>query len=140
MDDDESTLTVTATLITGSGVTLSGISADASGNVTANVTATCAATNSNHTLRATDLGGLFSTTTLTVTISANQPPVLSYPNNPGLIYGTGTTINPSTGPSDDVGVNSIVVQSVTPSDPGGITAASNGVVTVASNVPVGITP
>ncbi len=136
-EDAENTLSVTATLATGSGVTLTGISTDSSGNVTANIAADCTATNSTFTLQVTDSGGLSASTTLTVTVNANQLPVLSYPSNPGTVYGTAITVTPLTGPSDDLGVTSVVVQSITPSNPGGITVNSSGIVTVANNVPAG---
>jgi hypothetical protein len=80
---------------------------------------------------------LSATATLTVTVNANQLPVLSYPANPGTVYGTGITVNPLTGPSDDLGVTSVVVQSITPSNPGGITVNSAGVVNVTNTVPAG---
>jgi predicted outer membrane repeat protein len=137
VEDAENRLSVTATPASGSGVTLSGISVYPSGNVTATIGASCTATNSTFTLRVTDSGNLSATATLTVTVNANQLPVLSYPANPGTIYGTGITVNPLTGPSDDLGITSVVVQSITPSNPGGITVNSSGVVTVANNVPAG---
>jgi hypothetical protein len=56
VEDAENTLSVTATSVSGSGVTISGISVDASGNVTANVAASCTATTSTFTLTVTDSG------------------------------------------------------------------------------------
>jgi HYR domain/FG-GAP-like repeat/FG-GAP repeat len=80
--DAENTLSVTAPLASGSGVTLSGISIDASGNVTANVAASCAAMTSTFTLQVTDSGSLSATATLTVTVTPETtPPVLSCPAN-----------------------------------------------------------
>ncbi len=137
-EDAENTLSVTATLATGSGVTISGISIDSSGNVTANVRANCTATTSTFTLQVTDTGTLSASTTLTVNVNANQLPILTYPANPGTVYGTGTTVSPLTGPSDDVGVLNVSKQSITPSDPGGITVNGAGVVTVANTVPAGM--
>ena len=136
-EDAENTLSVTATLVSGAGVTLSNISVDASGNVTANVAASCTATTSTFTLQVTDSDSLSATATLTVTVNTNQLPVLSYPANPGTVYGTGISINPLTGPSDDLGVTSVVLQSIAPSNPGGISVNSAGVVTVSNNVPAG---
>ena len=96
-EDAENTLAVTATALTGTGVTLSNLSVDASGNVTADVVAGCSATASTFTLRVTDSGTLFAEATLTVTVTANPLPTLTYPSNPGAVYGTGLTINPLTG-------------------------------------------
>ncbi len=136
-EDAKNTLSVTATPVSGSGVTRSGLSVDTSGNVTADIAASCTATTSTFTLQVTDSGSLSATASLTVTVNANQPPTLSYPANPGTSYGTGITVNPLTGPSDDLGVTSVVLQSITPSNPGGITVNSSGVVTVANTVPAG---
>ena len=136
-EDAKNTLSVTATPATGSGVTLSGISVDTSGNVTANVAASCTATTSTFTLQVTDSGTLTATATLTVTVNANTPPMLSYPSNPGTVYSTAITVSPLTGPSDDLGVTSVVLQGILPSNPGGITVNSSGVVTVANTVPAG---
>jgi hypothetical protein len=77
-EDAENMLTVTPTLATGSGVTLSGISVDASGNVTANVAASCTATTSTFDLTVTDSGSLTATATLTVTVNPEAtPPVIT---------------------------------------------------------------
>jgi len=133
-EDAENTLSVTATSVAGSGVTLTGISVDASGNVTANVATTCAATTSTFTLQVTDSGGLSASTTLTVTVNVNQLPTLTYPSNPGTQYGTALTVTPLTGPSDDVAVTGIALQSITP-NVSGITVNNTGVVSVASTVP-----
>ena len=77
------------------------------------------------------------TATLTVNVTANTLPTLTYPANPGAVFGSGLTINPLTGPSDDVGVTGVTVQSLTPTNPGGISVNNSGVVTVANNVPAG---
>jgi Tol biopolymer transport system component len=50
------------------GVTVSGITVNAAGQVTASIAAACGATNASFTLRVTDPGSLFATTTLTVTV------------------------------------------------------------------------
>jgi len=77
-EDEENTLTVTSTPLSGSGVTLSSISVDTSGNVTALVAASCSATTSTFTLRVTDSGSLSVEATLTVTVTPDAtPPVIS---------------------------------------------------------------
>ena len=136
-EDPLNTLSVTALQFAGPGVTLDGLSVDSSGNVTANATAACGASLSFFDLRVTDSGGLFTEITLTVTVNANPPPTLTYPANPGMVYGTGLTINPLTGPSDNISVSSVKVQSISPVLASGITVDNAGVVTVASTVPVG---
>jgi CSLREA domain-containing protein/uncharacterized repeat protein (TIGR01451 family) len=91
------------------GVTISNI-LNTSGSVTAQVAADCAATNASFTLTATDAGGGASIATLNVTVTVNTAPVLSY-NTATATQGGSTTINPATGPSDDVAVTSITVES-----------------------------
>jgi CSLREA domain-containing protein len=59
------------------GVTVSNIAVANSGNVTADVVASCSASNASFTLRVTDTGGLHAEATLTVNVTANQPPVIS---------------------------------------------------------------
>jgi hypothetical protein len=83
--DAENILTVTvndAASATANGVTVSGLSVNAAGQVTATVGAACAASNASFTLRVTDSGGLFAESTLHVTVSPDAtPPVLSCPSN-----------------------------------------------------------
>src|SRR5262249_47797329 len=54
------------------GVTVSSISVDASGQVTASVGADCGASDASFTLRVTDSGGLFAEDTLNVTVTRTQ--------------------------------------------------------------------
>src|SRR5438105_1611494 len=72
------TLGVTATPQTGSGVTITGISIDGAGNVTANVVANCTAVNSTFTLTVTDNAAITATAMLTITVSGNTAPTLTY--------------------------------------------------------------
>src|SRR5437588_11455300 len=71
------TLTVTATPLTGSGVTINSISVDALGKVTADVATGCTATNTTFTLKVTDSQGATASATLTVHLTANTAPTLS---------------------------------------------------------------
>lgn len=130
-------LTVTVTSANPSnGVTISNI-VNTGGTITADIIASCAASNASFTLQVSD-GGLTATATLNVTVTTNTAPTLSY-NNANVIAGTATTVNPATGPSDNGSVTGIVVQNVTPSTaPGTLTVNSAGVVTVPNNVPVGV--
>jgi CSLREA domain-containing protein len=131
-------LTVTATT-TPTGITIGTIT-NTNGTITAPVTAECAAITGNNTvvLTVTDGGGASSTANLTVNVTANDPPTLTY-NNASVNGGTASTVSPATGPSDNGSLASIVVQSVSPStSPATITVNnSTGVVTVPNNVPAG---
>ncbi|MBX3277331.1 MAG: FG-GAP repeat protein, partial [Acidobacteria bacterium] len=57
-EDAENTLTVTAMLQSGMGVTITGINVNAAGNVTASIAAGCTATTSTFELKVTDSGDL----------------------------------------------------------------------------------
>jgi hypothetical protein len=63
------------------GVTVSGIAVSPTGNVTATVAATCAATNASFTLKVADNSGGSATATLNVTVS-DPPPTLNCPTQP----------------------------------------------------------
>lgn len=74
VDTPADALSVTATPLSGSGVSLSGISIASDGNVTATVTTTCNATAASFTLRVTDTGSLFAETILTVNVTPEITP------------------------------------------------------------------
>src|SRR6266508_1118040 len=84
-EDAPNTLNVTvngAASATAGGVTVSSISVDASGQVTASVGADCNASNASFTLRVADSGGLFVEATLNVTVTPETiPPVIACPVN-----------------------------------------------------------
>jgi hypothetical protein len=84
-EDPLNILTVTvndAASATVNGVTVSSISVDASGQVTAGVSAACGASDASFTLRVTDSGGLFAEATLNVTVTPETtPPLLMCPSN-----------------------------------------------------------
>ena len=133
----ENTLTVTATPLTGSGVTIGSPSVDAAGNVTASVSASCAATNSTFTLTVTDSTSKTATATLTVNATANTPPTLgTYPAT-SVATGGSTTVTPSAAPTDNG-----TVSTLTASAPGfGGTLSGNpatGVITVTGATPGGV--
>ena len=81
MEDAENSLTVTvngSSSATAGGVTVSGIAVDSSGNVTADVSAGCGATNASFTLKVTDSGNQMSTAALNVTVTnETTPPVIN---------------------------------------------------------------
>ena len=80
-EDPKNTLSVTvngSTSATTSGVTISNIVVDSSGNVTADIAAACGATAADFTLRVTDSGGLFAEATLNVAVTPETtPPVIT---------------------------------------------------------------
>lgn len=91
-----------------------GINPDAMGKVFADVAASCVATNASFTLRVTDSGTLMATTTTSVTVTANTPPVLAYASPQTVMPGQSLTVNPNAPPSDNGSIANIVVQSITP--------------------------
>jgi hypothetical protein len=118
VDDAQSapnTLSVTvdggsSATVNGVTVTLNPTAPNTSGQVFADVVAACNATTATFMLRVTDSCGLITETPLTVDVSANPAPILTY-NNASVVNGGSTTINPASGPSDNLSVATIVVQS-----------------------------
>jgi hypothetical protein len=101
------TLGVTATPASGSGVTISGISVNASCQVNASVIASCTATNSTFNLTVTDSQGATATALLTVNVTGNAAPSLgTYPAT-SVTAGGGATVTPSVAPSDNGSVTSL---------------------------------
>src|SRR6266511_4321181 len=101
-EDALNTLNITvngAASATAGGVTVSSISVNASGQVTASVGADCNASNASFTLRVTDSGGLFAEATLNVTVTPETiPPVIACPVNvvmtlPPNTMDTGMVVN-----------------------------------------------
>ncbi|MBK7598203.1 MAG: ExeM/NucH family extracellular endonuclease [Acidobacteria bacterium] len=139
VDQAANTLSVTVnggTSATVNGVTVSNIAVSAAGVVTADVVATCTATNASFTLRVTDSLGDFAEATLNVTVSANTAPVLSYAALQNVIGGNGLTVNPATGPSDNGSVSTIIVQSKG-TFTGTVAVNAAGVVTISNAAPLG---
>ena len=64
------------------GVTVSGLAVDATGNVTANVSASCGASDATFTLAITDSGGLSASAVLTVEVTAETAAPLINKGNP----------------------------------------------------------
>ncbi len=109
------------------------------GTITANVAAACtAAVGANQIgLKVTDGHSLTATANVTVNVTANSAPTLSYANQE-VVLGGSLTISPSSGPADNGAVTSISFQSIAPSGfTGTITVGSNGVVSVSNAAPVG---
>jgi hypothetical protein len=109
-EDARASLTVTingGASATVNGVTVSGLSVNSSGQVTASVVANCTATTAAFTLRVTDGGGLFDEATLNVTVNSNPPPSLgTYPAT-SVTAGGGATVTPSVAPADNGSVASL---------------------------------
>jgi hypothetical protein len=109
-EDARASLTVTvngAASATVNGVTVSGLSVNASGQVTASVVASCTATTTAFTLRVTDGGGLFDEATLDVTVNPNTQPTLGTYSAASATAGGGATVTPNAAPSDNGSVASL---------------------------------
>jgi Galactose oxidase, central domain/Kelch motif len=79
-EDQPTALTVTVdggTSATVNGVTVSNIVVDSSGNVTADVVASCSASDANFTLRVTDPCGLYDEDALTIGVTPSDAPVIT---------------------------------------------------------------
>ncbi len=109
-EEANTTLIVTANgaaSATVQGVTVSNISINSSGQVTASVVANCAAAVAKFKLRVTDSGGLFAEATLSVTVNPNPLPTLgTYPAT-SVTTGGAITVFPSAVPSDNGSVTSL---------------------------------
>ena len=82
VEQEENTLMVTATPLTGTGVSVTNISVAANGSVTADVAAACGATTSTFTLTVTDDQMATATATLTVNVTPESTlPTLTCPSN-----------------------------------------------------------
>lgn len=89
------------------GITVSNLSVNSSGQVTASVVANCTATAAMFTLRVTDSGGLFNEATLNVKVNSNSLPSLgTYPTT-SVTAGGAITVMPSAAPSDNGSVVSL---------------------------------
>ncbi len=112
-DSDQTANTLTVTVNGGSsatvnGVTVSGIAVDGSGNVTANIVASCApSSNANFTLRVTDSEGAFNETTLSVTVNPNTAPSAGNYPNATVSPGGNTTVTPDAAPADNGSIVSV---------------------------------
>jgi len=90
---------VTVTL-TDSNMGGAGINPDALGQVFADVTAACTASNATFKLRVTDGGGLTDAQDFTVTVTPNTAPTLGTYAATTLDYNAGTTVTPNAPPAD----------------------------------------
>jgi hypothetical protein len=123
-----------ATFNVASGLTL-GTPVNSNGSVSLAIAAACsAAASSSFGLRVTDAGGLISESTITVAVSANTAPTLTYPSA-NLAFGASLMVTPSTGPSDN---GSVALSIVSPGTyTGGASVSAAGVVSLNTAQPAG---
>jgi uncharacterized protein (TIGR03437 family) len=110
------------------------------GTVTATVAAACGASPGSNTivLRVTDGGGLNATTTLTINVTGNAPPVLgSYPTGTNLGVGANATAPTSAAPADNGAVASVSVSASAGFGGSLSVEAATGVVTITNARPAG---
>ncbi len=94
VDTPADVLSITATQLSGSGVTLSGISIASDGNVTATATTACDATEASFKLRVTDTGSLFAEATLTVNVTPEiTPPDTTLTSTPAQLSGANVSFS-----------------------------------------------
>jgi Bacterial Ig-like domain (group 3)/BNR repeat-like domain/Carboxypeptidase regulatory-like domain len=89
------TLTVTSTPVTGNGVIINNISINVAGNVTADVAASCTATNSTFTLTVTNSANATATATLTVNVTAIDMPTITPGGPTTFCEGSSVTLTSS---------------------------------------------
>jgi hypothetical protein len=128
-------LTVTA-LTVPTGISVTNI-VNTNGTIAADLAAECtAATGDNTVVLQVSDGSLTTNANLIINVTANTAPALTYANQ-SVAPGASLTINPATGPSDDLAIQSIAVQS-----PGTYTGNisvdnSTGVVSISNAAPEG---
>ncbi len=138
-EDAENTLAVTingGNLATMNGITVSGLSVSAAGQVTATIVAAANATAASFTLKVTDSGGLMATTTLTIntiplTVKIGDPAICLDPG--GLVGNEATLTNPNAGAQVSsftatlpAGLTAVPGSCSANVNPGGCTIAANG--------------
>ena len=137
LDQTAGSLVVTATTVP-TGITVTGIT-NTAGAVAATVTALCGAAIGANTvvLTVNDSNGGSATANFTINVTANTAPVLTY-GAAAAAFGGSVIISPVTGPSDNGGVSTIVVQSQ--GTYSGTISVNNttGVVSVSNAAPVGV--
>jgi len=135
--DDDGDANVIVTTTSGdavNGVTISNI-VNTGGIITADISASCSASNASFTLQASD-GSSTVSTTINVAVTPNTGPTLNYTDQT-VAYNGSLTIDPSTIPSDNGAVSSIKVQSAG-TYAGGITVSrATGIVYLSHAFPLG---
>lgn len=116
------------------GITITNI-VNTGGVVTADIDADCTATDASFTLLASD-GSLTADATLNVGVMSDTQPTLTYNNPASIVLGGSTTVNPTTGPSDNGTISSITVESHG-TYTGTISVDAAGIVSISNAAPVG---
>jgi hypothetical protein len=116
------------------GVTISNI-VSTNGNITADIVASCTATNATFTLQATD-GSSTVTDTLNVMVTANTAPTLSYSTPQSVGFNGSLNLTP-TAATDNGSIIGYAVQSVVPALTTTPTVNASGVVSITNAQPAG---
>ncbi|HMX25272.1 MAG TPA: putative Ig domain-containing protein [Blastocatellia bacterium] len=124
---------VTVTL-TDANAGATGTNPDVTGKVFADIVTACGAMNAGFTLRVTDGKGLMTTATISVTVTPNTAPTLSYGN--ASVSASGSATNSPTSAADNGSINSYAVQSQG-TYTGTISVNGSGVVSISNAAPVG---
>jgi hypothetical protein len=116
------------------GVTVSNI-INSGGNITANIAASCTATDASFTLQASD-GTSTATATLNITVTANTAPTLTYASPQAVAFNGSLNVAPTTA-TDNGSITGYAVQSVAPAMTTAPTVDTSGVVSITSAQPAG---
>jgi hypothetical protein len=140
-EDAENNLTVTVNgslSATTNGVTISNITVNAAGQVMADLTVTCAASDASFTLIVTDTASASANASLFVTVTANPAPsVGNYPNTT-IAAGGSTIVTPAVAPADNGSIASITATATPNFFTGALTVNTvTGAVTITNANPVG---
>ena len=140
-EDAENTLSVKVNggvSATVNGVTVSNIAVSAAGVVTADVVASCTATNASFTLRVTDSQAGFAEATLNVTVTANTAPVLGTYAAMAIAPGASFSVPASAGPTDNGTIASVTAAVAPAAFTGTVSVNSaSGLLTISNAGPAG---
>jgi hypothetical protein len=139
--DPEQILGVTvngAISATVNGVTISNLTVNTSGQVRADVAASCTATNASFTLTVRDYAGGTANATLNVTVTANAAPTVGNYSNTLLAPGGTTMVIPSASPADNGSIASVTATATPNFFTGTLTGnTATGALTITNANPVG---
>ena len=140
IDQTENTLVVTVgggASQTVNGVTISNIVVSSGGFVTADIVASCTATNANFTLRVTDNATEFNESTLSVSVTPNAATTFGTYSNTIVQLNGGGTVTPSVAPTDNGTFTLTVAASPNTLNDDLSVNQTTGVVTIAGAEPFG---
>jgi hypothetical protein len=120
------------------GVTVSNISVSAAGVVTADIIATCSATNAFFTLRVTDVAAEFNEATLNVAVTTNTAPTVGNYAGTTVNAGSNITVTPDAAPIDNGSISGVTASAA----PAGFTGtfsgnSTTGALTITTAAPAG---